>query len=323
MTEGYPQQWQNDVQTGAASGEASADAGRHEASTGWGTGASAPEVSYYGTEAGGSGVTPSDDSGQSKTGAAKEQASAVGQGAAQAGQQVASVAKDQAQNVVAEAGSQAKDLLTQARSELTEQAGTQQQRLAQGLRALGDELQAMTQHSESPGVATDLAKQASTRTHDAASWLESREPGSLMSELQSFARQRPGVFLALAAGAGLVAGRLGRGVKDASSDDSPSASGSGYATSYTTPSYTTPPASGYTTPPASGYPTPPASGYTTPPASGYPAAPYTAAPGSGYPAAPAPDAGTAYSGFGTDEPRPFASSQDAGDRDYPAGGAGL
>jgi hypothetical protein len=36
--------------------------------------------------------------------------------------------------------------------------------------------------------------------------------------MQSFARRRPGVFLALAAGAGLMAGRLTRGMKAASKD---------------------------------------------------------------------------------------------------------
>lgn len=39
----------------------------------------------------------------------------------------------------------------------------------------------------------------------------------------AFARRRPGVFLALAAGAGLIAGRLTRGVKAASSYDQESA----------------------------------------------------------------------------------------------------
>jgi hypothetical protein len=180
-------------------------------------GAHAAAVPVYGQEA------PPNPEDQSKADAAKEQASAVGQGAAQAGQQVASVAKDQAQTVVAEAGSQAKDLLDQARSELTEQAGAQQKRLTETLRSLGDELESMGHHSQEPGIATDLVKQVSGRAHDAASWLESREPGSLISELQSFARQRPAAFLALAAGAGLVAGRLGRGVKDASGDDSSTA----------------------------------------------------------------------------------------------------
>jgi hypothetical protein len=143
----------------------------------------------------------------------------VGQGAADAGQHVAGVAQDQVKNVVAEAGSQAKDLLGQARTELSEQASAQQQRLATGLHALGDELHSMSQHTEQPGVATDLARQGAGKSHDIASWLEDREPGQLVAELQSFARQRPGTFLLAAAGAGLLAGRLTRGVKDASSDD--------------------------------------------------------------------------------------------------------
>ncbi len=151
---------------------------------------------------------------------AKEQASSVGQSAADAGQHVAGVAKDQAKNVVGEAGTQAKDLLDQARTEFGAQAATQQQRLAAGLRALGDELHSMTEHGSEAGVATDLARQGATRSHDLASWLEDREPGTLVDELKGFARQRPAAFLGLAAGAGLLAGRLTRGVKDASADES-------------------------------------------------------------------------------------------------------
>lgn len=300
MTEGYPPQWQNDVKAGTGSGQPSGrpDEGRHGVA-GFGEGASTPEVSYYS----GSDGTATDPSGSSKTDAAKEQASAVGQGAAKAGQQVASVAKDQAQNVVSEAGSQAKGLLDQARSEVTDQAGAQQQRLAQGLRALGDELQSMSQNSTSPGVATNLAKQAATRSHDAASWLESREPGGLVTELQGFARRRPGAFLALAAGAGLMAGRLGRGVKDSTSDDT---SSSTYGS--------TPPATG-------GYPsgyaaTTPAPGYT--PTPGYTPPTNLSTTGSG--TTPSSSVGD-YPGFGAQESRPFSSSQDAGLGDYPAGGA--
>jgi hypothetical protein len=171
-----------------------------------------------------------DDSDQAGTvDVAKEQAASVGQGAADAGQHVAGVAQDQVKNVVAEAGSQAKDLLGQARSELSEQASAQQQRLATGLHALGDELHSMTQRTEQPGVATDLARQGAGKSHDIASWLEDREPGQLVAELQSFARQRPGTFLLAAAGAGLLAGRLTRGVKDASSDDNDASPTSGSA----------------------------------------------------------------------------------------------
>ena len=104
-----------------------------------------------------------DDDEQSKADVAKEQAANVSQSAADAGQHVASVAKDQAQNVVAEAGTQAKNLAGQARSELSEQAATQQKRLAASLRALADELQSMSHHDGQDGVATDLARQASSR----------------------------------------------------------------------------------------------------------------------------------------------------------------
>jgi ElaB/YqjD/DUF883 family membrane-anchored ribosome-binding protein len=161
----------------------------------------------------------------------KGQAQSVGQGTAQAGQQVASVAKDQAQNVAAEAGAQAKSLLSQTRDELSSQVGAQQQRLASGLHQIGEELHSMSQGSEQQGVASDLARQASQRSHDIASWLDSREPGHLVEEIKRFARQRPGAFLAIAAGAGLLAGRLTRGVKDASSDDTDSAGASGAARS--------------------------------------------------------------------------------------------
>ncbi len=162
-----------------------------------------------------------DDGGQAGTvDVAKDQAASVGQSAADAGQHVAGVAQEQAKNVVAEAGSQAKDLLGQARTELGEQANAQQQRLAASLHALGEELHSMTQHSDRPGVATDLAGQGASKSHDVASWLEEREPGHLVQELQSFARRRPGTFLLAAAGAGVLAGRLTRGVKAASSDDS-------------------------------------------------------------------------------------------------------
>lgn len=159
---------------------------------------------------------------QSTASAAKEQAGEVSQHAADAGQQVAGVAKEQAQALTAEAGAQAKDLLNQTRTELTNQASIQQQRLAAGLHSLGDELHAMTQHESDSGVATDLAHQAAAKSHDLASWLEAREPGSLVGELKDFARRRPGAFLGLAAGAGVLAGRLTRGVKDASSDSEPS-----------------------------------------------------------------------------------------------------
>jgi hypothetical protein len=193
------------------------------------------------------------DSDQGTTDVAKDQASQLGQSAAEAGQHVTEVAKDQASTVASEAGRQAKDLLRQAQSELADQAGAQQQKVASGLRSIGDELHSMSGHDGDKGVATDLAKQAAGKAHDLAGWLDNREPGQLLSEVRSFARERPGAFLAIALGAGLVSARLARGVAGASSDGESSSDGAtasldesvpaGYGYGDVEPSV--PPAAGY------------------------------------------------------------------------------
>ena len=149
---------------------------------------------------------------QSTVEATKDQASQVSQSAAGAGQHVAQVAKEQLGTVAGEAGRQTRDLLSQGRTELTDQAGQQKQRVTSGLQTLSSELHSMTQHDGAEGMATDLARQGAEKVGELASWLESREPGQLVDEVKSFARRRPGTFLLLAAGLGLAAGRLTRGV---------------------------------------------------------------------------------------------------------------
>lgn len=148
----------------------------------------------------------------STTDAVKDEAASVAGGAAEAAKNVAGTAKEQVGNVVSEAKYQVQNLMGQARSELTDQAQVQQQRVAGGLHAVGDQLKAMATGSDQPGVATDFAYQAADKAHQVAEWLENRDPGSVLDEVRSFARQRPGAFLALALGAGLVTGRLVRGL---------------------------------------------------------------------------------------------------------------
>ena len=67
-------------------------------------------------------------------------------------------------------------------------------------------------------MATDLVRQAAERSSAVASWLDGRDPGSLLTEVKSFARQRPGTFLLLAAGAGVLAGRLSRSLSAGAPD---------------------------------------------------------------------------------------------------------
>lgn len=150
----------------------------------------------------------------------KEQASGLSHSSVQAGRHVAAVAREQGADVAAQTARQGRDLLQQAQGQLVEQAANGQQRAAKQLLSLSDELRAMAGNPDQSGMAADLAHQAASRLHDAGQWLEGREPGQVVDEIQSFARRRPGVFVVLAAGAGLVAGRLTRGLKDAGSGDS-------------------------------------------------------------------------------------------------------
>ena len=135
-------------------------------------------------------------------------------------------AKERAGDVAHEAGERAKSLVDQARSEVTNQASSQQGRLADGLRHLSTELGDMSRSTEDPGYASELAQRGSDAVNRVADWFEQREPGDVMREVQDFARCKPGTFLAIAAGAGLVVGRLLRGARDADSGNDSGASAS-------------------------------------------------------------------------------------------------
>ena len=133
----------------------------------------------------------------------------LGDRAAQAGSHMADVTKSQAGRVASEAGQQAKSLMGQARAELTDQAGQQQERAAKGLRTMSEQLTSMGDQADA-GMAADLVREAAQRTGSLADWLQAREPGSLLQELKSFARRRPGMFITIAAVAGVAIGRVTR-----------------------------------------------------------------------------------------------------------------
>jgi hypothetical protein len=158
---------------------------------------------------------------------AKDQAAHVKDTATDAAQHVAGVAREQAGNVASEAKAQTRNLLDQSRWELLGQASVQQERVASGLRSLEHELYSMAAASSEHGIGADLARQAANQAGTVAHWMEGRDPGDLLEEVRSFARQRPAAFLGIAAAAGVLAGRIGRGLKDgpAESDIDTSTSG--------------------------------------------------------------------------------------------------
>jgi hypothetical protein len=159
-----------------------------------------------------------------------DRAGTVGNETKQATRDVASTAGQEARRVTREGKSQVSQLVGQTRSELQGQAATQQTRAASGLRELADQLSQMANSTDQDGVARGLVDDVARRAGEAASWLDSRDPGSILEEARTFARRRPGAFLAIAAGVGVVAGRLSRSLVDEARDESSGSTGYGSAT---------------------------------------------------------------------------------------------
>lgn len=145
---------------------------------------------------------------------AKDEARSVAADAKEGAGHVAETAKAEARDVAAQTQQQARQLFHQLRGEATQQASGQTQRAASGLRNLADELGQMVGATQQPGVASDVARQASDRARGFADWLEQREPGDILNDARDFARRRPGTFLAAAAALGFLGGRMTRGLAD-------------------------------------------------------------------------------------------------------------
>jgi hypothetical protein len=214
---------------------------------------------------------------------AKQQAAEVGNTSAESGEQVMHTVGEQTRRVAEETSKQARNMLHEGRQQLTEQAREGQQKTAQGLHTLADQLENMYAKSDGSGIGPEVIHQAAGHTRTVASWLEDRQPGDLLNEVRGFARRKPGVFLAGAALAGVLVGRLTRGVVAAQSDDStdrkepahqsnqihsqnPDPATAAFPTvaapQHVPPGYTAPPAPAYSQPPAQDQ-TPP--GHAPPP----------------------------------------------------------
>lgn len=142
--------------------------------------------------------------------AAKGEARQVADTAVGSGKEVAQTARDEAAHLAAETRQQAASLLDTVRAEIGAQAGTQQNRIANALHALSRELGSMASSSPESGPLTDLACQASQKGGEVAHWLRNREPADVLEAVRSYARRRPGTFLALCGLTGVLAGRLTR-----------------------------------------------------------------------------------------------------------------
>ena len=131
-----------------------------------------------------------------------------------AGQDVLASARAEGAQVVDEAKVQGRRLLDESVAEIRTQASTVQARLADTVQSLTDELRTMSA-SDANGPMADLAHQGQEWGDRAAAWLRDNDLDQALTGVRRYAARNPWTFLALAGGAGLLVGRLARGLKDA------------------------------------------------------------------------------------------------------------
>jgi hypothetical protein len=126
---------------------------------------------------------------------------------------VAGVATEEAKSVAGDVREQARGLLDETKNQVQDQSRSQRDRLVETLRTFSDDLDGMAE--QRGGMASNAAREVANRARSFSEQLDGREPTELLDDLRSFARRRPGTFLAGSVIAGVVAGRLLRGTRDA------------------------------------------------------------------------------------------------------------
>ncbi|WP_322937001.1 hypothetical protein [Nocardioides bizhenqiangii] len=194
---------------------------------------------------------PTQTGGAGASGGAKDQAKHAARTAADEGAHLAEAAKSEAQSVATDAKEQARNLVDEARVQVQEQSRSQLDTLVSTLQSFAEDLERMARgEGAGSGLAHDVVTQVGEKARTISSQLRGQEPAQVLDQARDFARRRPGTFLLGALAAGVVAGRVARGAKDA--QDSPAAGAS-----------TTPPTTEFASPPAP--PPPAAPGYSMPP----------------------------------------------------------
>ncbi|MFH9814074.1 hypothetical protein [Streptomyces sp. NPDC017230] len=150
----------------------------------------------------------------------RTEASATAGQAGQAAGQVAGTAAEQARHVADEARQQAGTAIQDLRGRAMDEANGQTRRAAGTLRQWADDLSDLAEHARNDSAARSLAQHAADRGHRAAGYLETEGAEGLVTDLQGFARRRPGAFLGGALLAGLAVGRLAKAGSAARSDGS-------------------------------------------------------------------------------------------------------
>lgn len=154
--------------------------------------------------------------GQRMQGTAKDAASSVGDTATARGQQLKGQARQHARGIADD-----------ARRQLRGHAQEETQRAGTALGTAGDQLRALADgRVDEAGVLRDYIQTAADTVGHWADTVQDRGLDGLLDDLRSFGRRRPGVFLAGALAAGVVAGRVGRNAAQELGDE-PAGGGGG------------------------------------------------------------------------------------------------
>ncbi|HEY0238010.1 MAG TPA: hypothetical protein VGC37_05155 [Friedmanniella sp.] len=185
------------------------------------------------------------DQGRRVADTAKEQAGQVKDTAVEQGQKVAGVAKDEAVQVKDQAVGSIKSIVGQGRTELTSQIGTSQNRIAEYVHSLSDELGTLASGGgDGTGPLADLAHRGARTGGELSHWLSEHEPADVLAEVTRFARRRPWAFLGASLVAGVVVGRVTRSLAAEAKDEhdaqqqvdsTPALAGPDYAAPLSTP----------------------------------------------------------------------------------------
>jgi hypothetical protein len=112
--------------------------------------------------------------------------------------------------VAGETKEQARQMVGQLRDRAGEQVQHQSHRAAQGIRQWADDLASMSEGGKPDSPVSGVVQQVADGGRRVADYLEQHGLSGAVDEVQSFARRRPGAFLAGAAAMGFLIGRIAK-----------------------------------------------------------------------------------------------------------------
>jgi hypothetical protein len=162
-----------------------------------------------------SGTPTATGTGPSAKESGKQAAKEVGGTARQGAAEVAETAKEQVGHVAVEAREHARQVATEMGDDLHMRADEQAHRVAEGLRTVSGQLQALSEgRMEEAGAIGNYAREACHRLDSLAGRIDAKGIDGVTQDLRNFARRRPGMFLLGAAAAGFAVGRIARSARD-------------------------------------------------------------------------------------------------------------